>query len=105
VAGGDGVSALDEHPVWSRLTDAQRADANRVWEEIVTPALQDAEDTHRDAVRVLIAAQDHRDAVSAFVRDATFAAARMPGHEPAYGCCTHGPDAGRVCGCRTRGAA
>jgi hypothetical protein len=98
------VSGLDEHPVWPRLTDAQRADARQVWEEIVTPALQDAQDARRDATRVLIAAQDHRDAVSAFVRDATFAAARMPGHEPAYGCCTHGLSVGRVCGCRTRGA-
>jgi hypothetical protein len=99
------MSALDDHPVWPCLTDAQRADVNRVWEEIVTPALQDAEDTHRDATRLLLAAQDHRDAVSMFVRDATFAAARMPGHDDAYGCCTHGASAGRVCGCRTRGPA
>ncbi len=79
------MSALDEHRTWPRLTDAQRADARQVWEEIVTPALQDAHDTHRDATRLLIAAQDHRDAVSVFVRDATFAAARMPGHDDAYG--------------------
>ncbi len=99
------MSALDEHPVWPNLTDAQRADVNQVWEEIVTPALLDAKDTLRAATRLLIAAQDHRDAVSMFVRDATFAAARMPGHDDAYGCCTHGASVGRVCGCRTRGAA
>jgi hypothetical protein len=99
------MSTLDESAVWLRLTDAQRADARQVWEEIVTPALQDAEDARRDATRVLLAAQDHRDAVSMFVRDATFAAARMPVHDDAYGCCSHGPGAGRVCGCRTRGPA
>jgi hypothetical protein len=99
------VSALDEHRTWPCLTDAQRADVKKVWEEIVTPALEHAEATRRDATRLLIAAQDHRDAVSAFVRDATFAAARMPGHDDAYGCCTHGPSVGRVCGCRTRGPA
>jgi hypothetical protein len=99
------MSALDDHPDWPRLTDAQRAAVNQVWDDTVIPALQEAEDAHRDATRRLIAAQDHRDAVSMFVRDATFAALRQPGHDDAYGCCTHGPDVGRVCGCRTRGPA
>lgn len=55
-------TTLAEHPDWANLTVGQRKAVNRVWDDLVVPALEQVDRMREERDRALLEAQDGRTA-------------------------------------------